>query len=226
MYEKLQQQYNLLSLEDKNALLIYKSRLFDFINRIDLILYNEKLKEQYRDKYEKFKKIISIPENNFIRYSIFNSINFNTYNLFLESIKTIEQRILNIQKIKLTTDTKVYRAVTVKDESDIQKISTSNLISTSLDIEITDSFYTYNGKDILYQINLSKGTYCLIVPYSIKIYEKDNKQILKIENNDSQKKIILFKNLLNYTIISNQYLKDENLIIAKIETSYNKNITK
>ena len=126
----------------------------------------------------------------------------------------------------MTTDTKVYRSVTVKDESDIQKISTSNLISTSLDIEITDSFYTYNGKDILYQINLSKGTYCLIVPYSIKIYEKDNKQILKIENNDSQKEIILFKNLLNYTIISNQYLKDENLIIAKIETSYNKNITK
>lgn len=145
MYEKLQRQYELLSLEDKNALLIYKSRLFDFINRIDLILSDSQIKEEYKEKYEDFKKIINMPENSFIKYSIFSNIILKTYDSFLQSLKIIEQRIANIECIKLPSDTKLYRAVTLKNNNDITKISTSNLISTSLDIEVTDLFYTYGG---------------------------------------------------------------------------------
>lgn len=44
MYKELEKQYELLSLEEKNLLLIYKSRLFDFINRIDLIMNNMQIK--------------------------------------------------------------------------------------------------------------------------------------------------------------------------------------
>lgn len=64
---------------------------------------------------------------------------------------------------------------------------------------------------------------CLIVSYSIKIYDNG---ILKIKKEDSQKEIILFKDDLNYEVKSTKYLEEENLIIVKIEASYNKNITK
>lgn len=226
MYKELQKQYELLSLEDKNALLIYKSRLHDFINKIDLILYNENIKNEYKNKYEDFKEILNMPENTFIKYSIFNTINLKTYDLFLKSIKIVEKRIFEIRQIKLPLDTKVYRAVTINDLNDINEIALSNLISTSLNIEVTDSFYTYDGQDVLYQINLDKGTPCLIVPYSIKIYDNNNRQILKIEKNDSQNEIILFKDSLDYEITSKHYLEEENLIVTKVDTTYKKNITK
>lgn len=226
MYKELEKQYELLSLEEKNLLLIYKSRLFDFINRIDLIMNNMQIKNLYNEKYVEFKRIINLPENSFIKYSIFSNISLNTYDSFLNSIKEIQEKIINIPKIIIPKNIKVYRAVTVTDLNDIYKISTSNLISTSLDVEVTDSFYTNNGQDILYQINLHENTPCLIVPYSIKIYENDGKQVLKVQKNDSQKEIILFKDFLNYEITSKQYIEEENLLIVKIETSYNKNITK
>lgn len=226
MYEELIKQYEILPLEDKKILLIYKSRLFDFINRIDLILSQKEIKEEYKNKYESFKKIIELPENSFIKYSIFNIIDFSSYETFLKSLKIIEQKISNINTIKITSETKLYRAVTIPKIDDISKISTSNLISTSLDIETTDSFYKYDGYDILYIINVLKETPCLVIPYSIKIYEKNGKQILKIEKNDSQKEIILFKELLNYEIKSSHYLEQEKLTVTKIETSVKKNILK
>lgn len=77
--------------------------------------------------------------------------------------------------------------------NDIYKISTSNLISTSLDVEVTDSFYTNDGQDILYQINLHENTPCLIVPYSIKIYENDGKQVLKVQKMILKKKLFCLK---------------------------------
>lgn len=223
MYKELEQQYELLSLEEKNLLLIYKSRLFDFINRIDSILNDNQIQNLYKVKYEEFKNLINIPENNFIKHSIFSIVNFQTYNLFLQSIKEIQEKINHISKIKIPKKIIVYRSTTVKNLNDISKISTSNLISTSLDLKVTDSFYSYEGRDVLYQITLDENTPCLIVPYSIKIYDNG---ILKIKKEDSQKEIILFKDDLNYKVKSTKYLEEEKLIIVKIEASYNKNITK
>ena len=57
MYEELQKQYEQLELDDKNALLIYKSRLFMFINQIDLILSSKEMLAKYEEKYKDIKKI-------------------------------------------------------------------------------------------------------------------------------------------------------------------------
>ena len=56
MYEELQKQYEQLELDDKNALLIYKSRLFMFINQIDLILSSKEMLAKYEEKYKDIKK--------------------------------------------------------------------------------------------------------------------------------------------------------------------------
>lgn len=56
MYEELQKQYEQLELDDKNALLIYKSRLFMFINQIDLILSSNEMLAKYEEKYKDIKK--------------------------------------------------------------------------------------------------------------------------------------------------------------------------
>lgn len=99
MYKELEKQYELLSLEEKNLLLIYKSRLFDFINRLDLIMNNMQIKNLYNEKYVEFKRIINLPENSFIKYSIFSNISLNTYDSFLNSIKEIQEKIINIPKL-------------------------------------------------------------------------------------------------------------------------------
>lgn len=227
MYQELKRQYEDLNIEQKNALLIYKSRLFEFINNIDNILFDKQLYDKYSYKFEEDKRMICSLENSFIRHSIFNSINFESYELFLESIKEIKKKIMSIKnKIYLPQDTIVYRATTVSSKDEIPNISKSNFISTSLDIEKTDQFYTYNGIDILYKIELKKGTSCFVIPYSIGIYDINGKQVLRINENDAQKEIVLFKEELDFTIQDSKYFEEENLTIVKIETKVVKYNTK
>lgn len=220
MYEELQKQYEQLELDDKNALLIYKSRLFMFINQIDLILSSKEMLAKYEEKYKDIKKIICAPENSFIRMSIFKDIDFETYEKFLISIQKIEQKLMSIKgKIKLKEDIKVYRATTIQDISQINNLNDKKLVSTSLDVEVTDSFYQFNeGFNILYQFSLKKGTSCLVIPYSIKIYDVENKQLLKVVASDSQKEIVLYGDSLNYSITEQKYFEDENVTIVKMNT--------
>lgn len=219
MYQELKKQYDALELNDKNVLLIYKSRLFKFINNIDDILSNRIVYDEYEKYFVEDKSIICSSENSFIRHSIFNSINFESYQLFLESVKIVKDKLTDIKgKIHLTQDTIVYRATTVSSKDEIDQISKGNFISTSLDIDETDKFYRFSGIDVLYQIKLKKGTSCLVIPYSIGIYDINGKSVLKILEDDSQSEIVLFKNELDYVINDYKYFEDEEITVVKIDT--------
>lgn len=219
MYQELKKQYDNLELNDKNVLLIYKSRLFKFINNIDAILSNGKVYDEYKKYFLEDKSIICSVENSFIRHSIFNIINFESYKLFLESIRTVKDKLTYIRgKIHLPQDAIVYRATTVSSKEEIAQISKEEFISTSLDMNETDKFYEFEGIDVLYQIKLKKGTPCLVIPYSIGIYDINGKSILKILEDDSQKEIVLFKDELEYSIKDYKYFNEEELTVVKINT--------
>ena len=219
MYQELKKQYDALELNDKNVLLIYKSRLFKFINNIDDILSNRIVYDEYEKYFVEDKSIICSSENSFIRHSIFNSINFESYQLFLESVKIVKDKLTDIKgKIHLPQDTIVYRATTVSSKDEIDQISKGNFISTSLDIDETDKFYRFSGIDVLYQIKLKKGTSCLVIPYSIGIYDINGKSVLKILEDDSQSEIVLFKDELDYVINDYKYFEDEEITVVKIDT--------
>lgn len=87
--------------------------------------------------------------------SIFKDIDFETYEKFLISIQKIEHQLMSIKgKIKLKEDIKVYRATTIQDISQINNLNDKKIVSTSLDVEVTDSFYQFNeGFNILYQFS-------------------------------------------------------------------------
>ena len=220
MYKTLQEQYERLELDDKNALLIYKSRLFTFINQIDLILSSKEMLEEYEEKYKEAKRIICSSENSFIRMSIFKIIDFETYEKFLISIQKVEQQLMSIKnKIQLREDTKVYRATTIPDISQIDTLANKKLVSTSIDLGITDSFYQFHeGVHVLYQLSLKKGTPCLVVPYSIEIHSIGDKQLLKVVASDSQKEIILYGDSLHYSITDQKYFEEENITVVKMNT--------
>lgn len=222
MYQQLIEQYENLDIEEKNALLVYKSRLFKFINNIDLLL---SAKENYEKDYEEAKELIYSPENNFIRYSVFKDIDFTSYELFLKSVKNIEQKLLSLKnKIKLIDNVDVYRATTLSSLDNISQISNSELISTSMDVEVTDSFYQIGlGNHVLYKLSLKKDTPCLVVPYSIEIHNVNNKQVLKVVQSDTQQEIILYGSTLDFEITNQKYFEEEDLTVIKMNATYSKN---
>ena len=195
IYDILKKEYENLSDEEKYLLLVYKSSVSNIINDID--------NKNNIEKYNILKKDVS---------NIINLFNFNSYETFIDSIKVISDKINDIKnKIVLPSNITVYRATTVNNISEIYDISKSNIISTSLDMDVTNKFYTNNGINVLYEINLEKNTPCLIIPYSIK---KIN-NLIKIVNDDNQSEIILFKDTFSYDINFNV---ENDVVNVKVDT--------
>lgn len=212
MYEKLVKKYNNLSLEAQGALLIYKSHLSYAINNINRIDSPDVLKE-IRDLYLIYKEKIESSYNMFIK-TMFNQVDFSTFEKFLKDIKKIEILLNSLEgKMVMDEDTMLYRGVSFKEGDDIYSISVDNLISTTLSYGKASEFHIYGPyTNILYCISVEKGTPCLVIPYTIK--ELDN-GILKLENNDSQKEVILFRDSID--MIVNKDGKDYIKVMTKIK---------
>lgn len=157
VYEELKNKFEDLSDEDKNALLIYKSRLGRAINSLDI---EEK---EVVDVYNKYKRLLSNPANMFMSFTVFKDVSFSSLDSFKESLINIKNKVLNIN-LTLDEDTTVYRAFSLSDDSEEELLSKSELISTSLDIDTCDDFLVAgNKRHYLYQINLKKGGKVAIV---------------------------------------------------------------
>lgn len=212
-YRNLLEQYKLLTDEEKNILLIYKSYLFHFINNLDDI--NNNIQKYYND-FENYKRIINLQSNLFIKNSVFKNINFDSFDKFIIDINSVYKKLNELfYKIKLPSDKKLYRATSINNLNEINNISKGNFISTSLSLEVTDSFYDYNNNiDVLYQIDAHENMPCLIIPYAIK---KNDKEQLKIVEGDNQLEVVLSKQLLDFNMISQKQVEDERTtIICKI----------
>ena len=211
----LLEQYNNLSDMEKNALMIYKSKLFIFINKLDEILYDKYRYEKYKKFYEEYKGYISDPINSFMRLGVFSLIDFSNYENFLRSIKKVKDILFSIEgKLTIPYDMRVYRMVS--SEKDLDVIFKDSLVSTTTDIAVTDNFYVYGKKNSLLSIDIPKGTPCLVVPYSVVIKDVDGRYHLQVVNNDSQSEVILFGPSLDYEIKEKRYFEDEALTVYKI----------
>src|SRR5574344_1105867 len=155
--------------------------------------------------------------------TIFKDVDFSDLSNFIKSIQHISSKIDKIKgHIILPADIVLYRATSVNNSTDIDKISMGNFISTSYDLSVTDDFYGYNKINILYQIKAKKDMPCLVIPYSIKVEYINDTPVLKKVNEDSQKEIVLYKDSMDYEITSIKNV--DNINIVSIETNVKKKI--
>lgn len=142
-------------------------------------------------------------------------------------------------------DIKVYRGISVKKDTVVNKVSNSKLVSTSIKVDDANDFIYQSTTDQshLFVISLKKGTNVLVTPLSFirkyedsvsMLYNDIKKSTLKIVNRDlaGQSEIILFSDDLNFNMISERTLdlgEDSDLIVhdviaeTKLENNYNKN---
>ena len=190
VYEKLKNKFEDLSDEDKNALLIYKTRLGRAINSLDI---EEK---EVVDVYNKYKRLFA---NMFMSFTVFKDVSFSSLDSFKESLINIKSKVLNIN-LTLDEDTTVYRAFSLSDGSEEELLSKSELISTSLDIDTCDDFLVAgNSRHYLYQINLKKGSKVAICPYAILLDSKSDRLILS--KSHDQEEILLNKENYSFDIV-------------------------
>ncbi len=223
LYEKLIDQYNNLDDIEKNALLVYKSRLGRAINSLN---NND---QEVKDIYEQYKKLLVNPKNLFIAYTVFKNISFDNLDSFKESLKVVDKIVRNTtNKLILPEDITVYRVVSIKNDEKLNAISKSNLISTSLNINECSKFIIPKDKykTYLYQINLEKDSKVAICPYSILLNEKEEQ--LTITSRKDQEELLLSKDNYNFTEIlsTNTKLESNNeiniIVIDALKREYNK----
>ena len=185
IYENLLKQYEELTEEEKNTLLVYKSRLGRAINSLD----NNDL--EIKEIYERYKNLVENPKNLFMKFSVFKDISFKSLEEFIESLIKVKEKLNEIsKKIILTEDITVYRAFSISNEEKLMPLSKANLVSTSLNINECSKYLIPNKgyTHYLYQINLEKGSMVTICPYRILI--DNNDRLILTKENDSEEIII------------------------------------
>ncbi len=239
IYQDLVNQYHNLSDLEKNAILIYQSKLFIIINKISQIPYFDYLSameikskipdaEVYENILAEYNKIVNNPQNYFIKYSIFKDIHLNNFVSFIEDVKRILQLLRQAASTMiLNDDLVVYRGMATDKES-INFTEGGICISTSIKLDTAFQFMkTDNVKPVrhLYQIKLNSGTPLFVSPYSIvKVYDSvldtmipiDNQScILKIMNRgtEGQYEITLIKDMIEYQELSCEKIEKNGKVI-------------
>lgn len=213
IYEDLIKQYNELTEEEKNTLLVYKSRLGRAINSLD----NNDL--EIKEIYERYKILLENPKNIFMKFSVFKDISFKSLEEFIESLIKVKEKLNEIsKKIILSEDITVYRAFSIRNEEELISLSKANLVSTSLNINECSKYLIPNKDYIhyLYQINLEKGSIVTICPYRILI---DNNDRLTLTKENNSEEIILSKDNYDFeevTETTTEFTDNEELNIISV----------
>ena len=214
MLEELIDQYETLEENDKQALLVYKSKLGKAINALN---NNE---EEVKEIYNEFKRLLDDPQNIFIKYTIFKDISLKDYESFKKSLIPIKQQLNKVFKIVLPKDTTVYRAVSIDSKNKLKPISKDTIISTSLNLDECSIYLIPNKgyKHYLYQINLEKDSLVAICPYRVLIY--NNSRLVLTKKYENQEIILskdnyVFEETLSTTVKLNN---NEELNIICIES--------
>ncbi len=189
IYENLIQQYNELSDEEKNALLIYKSRIGRAINALN------RDEKEILDVYNRYKELLSNPKNLFVQYTIFKNVSFSNLENFKKSLSDVLELVIQAtKKIVLPENVMVYRAISV-ERNKYTFLSKGDLVSTSLDVNKCDPFFqmdqNQNYDHYLYQIHLDKFSNVAICPYAL-MYDELKNQLFLSQKYDQQE-IILVK---------------------------------
>lgn len=202
MIDDLNIQYNSLSENEKNTLLIYKSRLGLLINDLDN-------NPDYNYYYDYLINIFNNPINMLLKTTIFKSIDLTSIDAFKESIINIKNNLDElINKFIINEDITLYRIISSNDY--INGISKGNIISTSFSFGETLKFANAGENIVIYQINLKKGSHVGYIPYSILYDNKNNRLVLS--KNQNEEEIIIDKNNYNFDEVNNYMQNGINFI--------------
>lgn len=220
-FNNLLEKYSGLTEPERQAYLIYKSNFFNLINdvssiphfmEIDDFLLEKVVDKKSIDKCRSLGKALNNSNNIFIKYTLFNGVDFNdniSLIRFAKQTYLLLEQALN--KIKTDKNMKVYRIVSIDELDQLEDLSRSNFISTSIEAKQTFDFINSNSKKVVfYEINIEAGTPIVISPYSIvneydSLYDlinnTDNYSI-KISKSEKkgQKEILLSKDSLDYSL--------------------------
>ncbi len=189
IYEDLKRQYQLLSEEEKNAFLVYKSKLGLAINDLNHNLENVKA------IYLSYKEIVNDPKNIFMKMTVFKDISFYSLEDFKNSLQKVIETMKNAsKKIVLKNNITIYRAFSLEKGIKPILLAKENFISTSMDIKECSKFFNRNKvyEHYLYQINLEAFSCVGICPYAILIDE--NNQLYLTSKNEQQEIILVQDN--------------------------------
>ncbi len=206
LYQNLIEQYQKLSVEEQNALLIYKTRLGRAINDLT---NDAEVTQIYQEYYQK----LSNPKNYFIKNTIFSNFSFANLAIFKEQLLKITELLLEAcNKIVVPEKTKVYRAFSVKKDELGTSIAKNDLISTSLNIDVCEDFLIFDSsssyKHYLYEIVLEPNSLVGICPYAI-LDNKLEDQLILTQRTDQQE-LILNKNNYDFEIKTSKKVLLEN----------------
>ncbi len=208
VYQDLIQQYDCLSQDDKNTLLIYKSRLSRAINSLDID------DNEIKDVYDLYKNYLDDTKNIFMKMTVFKDISFDNFDSFKESLRDVKEKLEKVtSKITLPEDITVFRVVSVPKDKELSFISKSEIISTSFSIDECSKFLIPNSNNYLYQINLKQGSSVAICPYSILINQETHQ--LSLTQKTDQKEVIISKSNYDFfEILSTDTKTDTKIIIV------------
>lgn len=226
-YNELVEQYEDLKEEEKKACLIYKSKLSFLINEIVAVpnflsldsrsIYeNIKNKHQFLEIYLEYKQILKKSKNLSIQQEVMSSLNFETVQTIIDSLKEVYTVLLNTNMVT-NHDVTLFRIVSTKKK--VNSISKSNFVSTSVDVNYIGKLMI-NPYNELYQIDLEAGSKVLVIPYQLLLDSKDN--TLKITKDDfNQKEVIIFEDKLTLEETETKTYEN-NLVVHKITAKNNK----
>ena len=240
VYNDLIKQYEQLSLEEKNAILIYKSQLYNIINAMSAIPNFLNMNEE--ELLNQLDRDYLINKNITTRYTIFFHIDFTNILTCMKSLKEVYKTIMQAKgKIKLKDKLTVYRGVNLDVPDSPTNLSRGEIISTGLKLDDAFTFLLHKKYNHLYVIEIEAGTSVLVTPYALIItYPANENHILNQLNNIEpdvlkvmrlgsrvQEEVILFQSdlTLDETTSTIKYLEDDNTPInVHFISAYHKEI--
>lgn len=195
IYEDLLKQYEQLTLDEKTAILVYKSQLYNILNAMssipnfldidESILLDMLDKDHLISIFENYKRTVFLNKNITTRYTIFFDIDFTNILTCMKSLKKVYQTILNAKgKIKLKENLIVYRGISLDTKAPPTSLSRGEIISTGLKLDDAFTFLLHKQYNHLYVIEIEAGTNVLVTPYAlVATYPANESHILNRINN-------------------------------------------
>ena len=178
VYEDLINQFSELSYIEKNALLVYKTRLGllmnDLDNNPDFLYY-----------YNRYKMIYDNPLNATVKYTVFRFINMESLESFITSIHELKDILDGVTSKLITSDDMiVYRAVS--SDKTINNISKGNIISSTLSFVEVDKYAKGGDSIAIYEIRIPAGSPVAISPYRVLDDSFNNRLLVKATNDEEE----------------------------------------
>lgn len=180
--DELKKQYDLLSVDEKDNLLLLFSPFRNIINCITGAILNNELDNfnfsLFEDFYNEIVEIVEKTENVIFAKKYFNKINFASFAEFMDSIIVVSNKIINIS-MNLKDNANVWAYIDSKDNY-IVCYDTFVKVDNISKINIKEgSLVLFSKKAIKYK---DSSSYCLEIVDNEKCILIQNKNILKLND--------------------------------------------